>query len=85
MDSSDEERVGECNKELNILLADEMLSGVPLLVFANKQDLIGLDVDDIINKLELNNIKNNRKWSIFACSAKQDKGKYNIELFFLKK
>ena len=35
---------------------------------ANKQDLLGLDVDEIIAKLELNNIKS-RKWSIFACSA----------------
>ena len=34
--------------------------------------------------MELNNMTN-RTWSIFACSAKQDKGKYNIELFFLKK
>lgn len=52
---------------------DELLNNVPLLVFANKQDLMGLDVDEIINKLELNNIKN-RKWSIFACSAIKNYG-----------
>ena len=34
---------------------------------------MGLDVEDIIEKLELNNI-NNRKWSIFACSAKKGDG-----------
>lgn len=44
-----------------------------MLVFANKQDLMGLEVDEIIEKLELNNIKN-RKWSIFACSAIKNEG-----------
>lgn len=73
VDSSDEERVCECNKELKILLTEQQLTNVPLLVFANKQDLMGLEVDEIISKLELNSI-NERKWSIFACSAIKGEG-----------
>ena len=34
---------------------------------------MGLEVDEIISKLELTNIKN-RKWSIFACSAIKNEG-----------
>jgi ADP-ribosylation factor-like protein 3 len=39
VDSSDEERINECVEELNLLLAEENLVNVPLLVYANKQDL----------------------------------------------
>ena len=52
---------------------DSLLENVPVLVFANKQDLMGLEVDEIISKLELNNLKS-RKWSIFACSAVKNEG-----------
>ena len=54
-------------------MEEKLLDDVPLLVFANKQDLMGLEVDEIISKLELNSIKN-RKWSIFACSAIKNEG-----------
>jgi GTPase SAR1 family protein len=39
VDSSDEERLNECVEELNSLLTEEALAKVPLLVYANKQDL----------------------------------------------
>lgn len=73
IDSSDDERVKECNTELKILINDKLLQGVPLLVYANKQDLIGLDCDEISNSLELDTITN-RKWSIFSCSAIKNEG-----------
>jgi ADP-ribosylation factor-like protein 3 len=42
---------------------------VPLLVFANKQDLqFALEADEVINTLELLEI-NDRTWHIQACSA----------------
>ena len=34
---------------------------------------MGLEVDEIIEKLELNTVQN-RKWSIFACSAIKGEG-----------
>ncbi|XP_071480574.1 uncharacterized protein [Diadema antillarum] len=41
VDSADESRIGEAKEELHKLLKDGRLSGVPLLVVANKQDLSG--------------------------------------------
>lgn len=40
IDSSDRRRLEESGAELNQLLEEEKLAGVPLLVFANKQDLL---------------------------------------------
>ena len=54
VDSSDEERLNECIEELNELLAEENLLKVPLLVYANKQDLqFALEAEEILNKLNL--------------------------------
>ena len=39
VDSSDEVRLKECSEELQNLLGEENLLNVPMLVFANKQDL----------------------------------------------
>ena len=39
VDSSDDMRLKECSEELQSLLAEENLQKVPMLVFANKQDL----------------------------------------------
>merc|ERR1719248_425865 len=40
IDSSDRRRLEECTAELNELLAEDKLGGVPLLIYANKQDLM---------------------------------------------
>jgi GTPase SAR1 family protein len=48
VDSSDEQRLAECSEELQSLLAEEALVNVPLLVFANKQDLqFALDAEEV--------------------------------------
>ena len=54
VDSSDEERLKECVDELQALMGEEGLSKVPLLVFANKQDLtFALEPEEIMNSLNL--------------------------------
>jgi ADP-ribosylation factor-like protein 3 len=51
------------------LLCEEKLSGVPLMIFANKQDLAGAQQSgEIANGLGLHNIKD-RSWQIQPCSA----------------
>ena len=40
IDSSDRRRMEETGVELQQLLEEEKLAGVPLLIFANKQDLL---------------------------------------------
>lgn len=74
VDSADEQRITECNDQLKELLKEEQLKKVPLLVYANKSDLQGvLDADEIMDKLELNDI-NDREWSLYACSALKGTG-----------
>lgn len=53
---------------------EEKMSGVPLIVFANKQDLVGaMSADEIADELNLTSIRD-RPWQIQACSAKQGTG-----------
>ena len=40
VDSSDNKRMDETGEELSQLLEEDTLAGVPLLVFANKNDLL---------------------------------------------
>ena len=48
VDSSDEVRLKECTEELQNLLGEDNLKSVPLLVFANKQDLqFALDAEEV--------------------------------------
>ena len=74
IDSADERRLEETGFELNELLEEDTLSGIPLLLFANKQDLISaLDPADIADGLNLYAIRD-RQWQIQACSAKTGDG-----------
>lgn len=75
IDSADRARLEEVNTELARLLTEEdKLAGVPLLVFANKQDLLSaLSASDISLGLGLTAIKD-RPWQIQACSAKTNEG-----------
>mmetsp|Transcript_8340 Transcript_8340/g.26560 ORF Transcript_8340/g.26560 Transcript_8340/m.26560 type:complete len:184 (-) Transcript_8340:247-798(-) len=74
IDSSDKRRLEESGSELRELLAEDKLGGIPLLVFANKQDLLqATPADEISTSLSLSNIKD-RNWQIQACSAKDGTG-----------
>mmetsp|Transcript_51674 Transcript_51674/g.59360 ORF Transcript_51674/g.59360 Transcript_51674/m.59360 type:complete len:179 (-) Transcript_51674:142-678(-) len=74
IDSADAKRVEESKAELNQLLEEDKLARVPLLVFANKQDLMGaIPPDQISDILELTRIRD-RTWQIQPCSAKTGAG-----------
>ncbi len=50
------------------------MAGVPVLVFANKQDLMGaVPADEIADLLNLLSIRD-RPWQIQACSATKNTG-----------
>ncbi|GKT14134.1 putative multi-domain containing protein [Aduncisulcus paluster] len=75
VDSSDRERMEETGDELNSLLETAELSGVPLLVFANKQDLVtAYEAAEICKLLELEEIESSRPWRIQDSSAKRGTG-----------
>jgi len=74
IDSSDRRRMEETGLELNSLIEEEKLSGIPVLVFANKQDLINaMTPKEISEVLALHNIRD-RPWQIQSCSAKTGNG-----------
>merc|ERR1712113_849982 len=65
-------------KELDYLLSTKELQHVPLLVFANKQDLPNaLSVNEVTKRLELNKIlQTDRKWHIGSAQATNGDGLY---------
>eukprot|EP00121_Abeoforma_whisleri_P006432 Awhi_evm1s5852 len=74
VDSNDEERIQESKNELHgALSADEMSNDVPVLIFANKQDLPhALSGDQLRKAFGLDQIQN--KWYIQNCSAVSGEG-----------
>ena len=78
VDSADRMRMDECGEELQSLLEEDKLAGVPILIYANKQDLINaLPVDEIEEMLCLSHISD-RAWNIAACSATEQEGKLSL-------
>jgi len=74
IDSSDRRRLQESGSELNELLLEDKLANIPLLIFANKQDLLqAVPANEISEVLSLHNIRD-RTWTIQACSAKEGEG-----------
>eukprot|EP00744_Colponema_vietnamica_P007381 GILI01010629.1.p1 GENE.GILI01010629.1~~GILI01010629.1.p1 ORF type:complete len:206 (+),score=48.25 GILI01010629.1:74-619(+) len=74
VDSSDRRRLEETTSELVQLLSEDKLAGIPLLVFANKQDLIqAVPANEIADLLNLHAIRD-RPWQIQACSGKSGEG-----------
>ncbi len=64
----------ETGVELQQLLDEEKLSSVPLLIMANKQDLMNaLSPDEITAELGLNELRE-RTWQILPCSARDGTG-----------
>ena len=55
-------------------MAEEALAKVPLLVYANEQDLqFAVEAEEILNALKLSEIQE-RTWNIQACSALTKEG-----------
>ena len=61
-------------QELDLMLQEEEVKGLPLLILANKQDEEGaMSEADIMTALDLHNIKN-RQWALNKISAKNGVG-----------
>ncbi|VDM93579.1 unnamed protein product, partial [Litomosoides sigmodontis] len=66
--------------ELFELLDEEKLKNVPLLVYANKQDLVtAAKANEIAEGLQLLSIRD-RSWQIQACSAVTGEGWNGLDL-----
>ena len=74
VDSTDGKRLEETSLELDDLLNEEELHGIPVLVFANKQDMsTSKNPEEIAQAMSLNSIRG-RSWQIQPCSAKSGEG-----------
>ncbi|CAK9213565.1 unnamed protein product [Sphagnum troendelagicum] len=74
VDCADRRRIEESGDELSQLLEEEKMINVPILVFANKQDLMhALPADEVAHGLNLFLIRD-RAWQIQGCSAKTGEG-----------
>lgn len=75
IDSSDKDRLKTSKAELLSMLDEDELRGVPLLVFANKQDVAGaVPPAEISEELGLAGGENARPWSVRGCSAIKGEG-----------
>ncbi|XP_011496916.1 PREDICTED: ADP-ribosylation factor-like protein 3 isoform X4 [Ceratosolen solmsi marchali] len=74
IDSADINRLEETGQELSELLIEDKLYKVPLLIYANKQDMVqSITTADIAESLGLHKIKD-RDWQIQACVANKGTG-----------
>ncbi|KAG9346726.1 hypothetical protein JZ751_007040, partial [Albula glossodonta] len=74
IDSADKKRFEETGLELSELADEENLKGVPILIFANKQDLATASpASEIAEGLNLHTYRD-REWQIQACSALSGEG-----------
>lgn len=74
IDSADRKRIDLCAEQLNGLLHEEELKGVPIIIMANKQDLPdAMKAEEISQKLALSSIKD-RAWTIIPTSALKGEG-----------
>ncbi|KAL6473937.1 hypothetical protein MHYP_G00174980 [Metynnis hypsauchen] len=74
IDSADKKRFEETGVELSELIDEENLKGVPVLIFANKQDLATASpASEIAEGLNLHTYRD-RVWQIQACSAVSGEG-----------
>ena len=74
IDSQDTEYSEESKEEFKKLLTNSKLNNAIILIFANKQDLLGAkNINQLIEEYEFNKIKNHI-WKIQPCSAVKGEG-----------
>jgi ADP-ribosylation factor protein 1 len=78
VDSSDPERVNESAEELHSVLEDDQMSGVPVVIIANKQDLPkSMKVSELVERLRLEKLASYRnKWHVQSACAVTGEGIY---------
>ncbi|XP_074045352.1 ADP-ribosylation factor-like protein 11 [Macrotis lagotis] len=80
LDSTDEDRLPEATIELENVLNNAHMAGVPLLVLANKQEMPGaLSLLEIRDRMRLERF-NDRCWELRGCSALTGEGLKEVQL-----
>ena len=77
VDCSDRERISEAKKELQRLVAEELLQDISLLVLANKQDMDqAMSGAELTEALRLNTLREGLNWHVQETVATEKKGVY---------
>jgi len=64
VDSNDADRIAESREALHMIISDESMNGVPILVYANKQDLPNaMSIPQVSEQLGLTQMRD-RKWYV---------------------
>lgn len=75
VDANDADRLEEAREELHVIMGDDLMSRVPVLVFANKSDLPhAASPSHLVNGLGLHQLRT--EWHVQACSAISGDGLY---------
>ena len=75
VDSNDHQNIDEASTQLHQLTSDDNFREKPLLIFANKRDLPNaMDIDQLRDKLHLDNLSKKIQWHLQAVCAIQNQG-----------
>lgn len=75
VDCSDRQRLSEAHKEFDRILRNEQLRGLPVVIFANKQDVSGaVTVGEITEMFNLQKTCSDRDWYVQYCSSSNGVG-----------
>eukprot|EP01113_Clastostelium_recurvatum_P011020 TRINITY_DN1554_c0_g1_i2.p1 TRINITY_DN1554_c0_g1~~TRINITY_DN1554_c0_g1_i2.p1 ORF type:complete len:243 (+),score=25.35 TRINITY_DN1554_c0_g1_i2:96-731(+) len=70
IDSNDRERMQEAREGITKIMEEEAMATVPLLIYANKQDLPNaLTPEELVNELGLSSLSSSHLWHLQPCSA----------------
>jgi ADP-ribosylation factor-like protein 3 len=74
IDSADRARLHEVARALKFLLTNDKLQNIPMLLWANKQDLLNaMTPEEIVHSLDLQLIKD-RSFQVIGCSTRNNEG-----------
>ena len=77
VDSTDSIRIEESAEELHGILSNDSMRNVPVVIFANKQDMPNaMSCTQIVENLRLNGLPNKQKWFIQNTCAMTGEGLY---------
>ena len=75
VDSADTRRFQLAQRELHALMCNPLLSSIPFLIFANKQDLPrAADTNTVVNSLGLYELMRYREWKVCESTATTGSG-----------
>ncbi|XP_038673048.1 ADP-ribosylation factor-like protein 14 [Scyliorhinus canicula] len=75
VDSADQGRMEDSRREFERLLKSECLKGIPVVVMANKQDLLdAMSAEEITKRLHMKRCCSDRDWYVQPCCARTGEG-----------